>query len=116
MFTIDKTVVTEKRFSMQRLTEWSPVTQSYDPTTSLYIRLLRGLPVEKVIEFNFPMGRLDLFSYTVYGDTQFWEALFFYNDYRRFFDYKPGVTVKYPSLKNIEQLVSTFDTKGNKFI
>lgn len=116
MFTLDKTRVTEKRFSQARFLEWSQSLQVYDPSTSLFVLQIRKLPLADIIEHKNPNARWDLASYAIYGDTQFFWHLFFYNDYQRFYDLKKGMSVKYPSLKSIEQLVNSLDVKSNQFI
>lgn len=45
-----------------------------------------------------------LLSYNIYGDTQYWWILMWYNHLLKPQDLKNGLIIKYPSLGSLEQL------------
>ena len=79
--------------------EWS-----FDMFSSYLLYQIPQLPLAGTYVIRKEMNRPDMLSYNLYGDTQCWWILMWYNHFLKPQDIKSGVTVRYPSLSSIETL------------
>lgn len=115
MFTINSSVKTVKKYSIQKYFEWVPSLQIHDPTTAAIIPLIRNLNIAGTYEHKHQRGRLDMASWVIYQDTQFWRILMIFNDMKSFWDLETGGSLVYPSLADLERLFTTFHRTQSRF-
>lgn len=103
------------KFSSSKYFKWNTSTQSYDPTSSVFLVGLRELtPVGSYKINKYGMtGRLDLASYEIYGTTKLWWVLMLFNNIDNFYNVTIDTTIYYPSMSSIENLIiSIKDSEG----
>jgi len=79
-------------------------TDVYDSLTSYFLDVLRKLPVHGEYVVVDEEGRPDLLSHRIYGSTQYWWILLVYNNLVSPFDVQSGMTIRYPSIDDLEAL------------
>lgn len=81
----------------------------YDILTSTFAEKLSKLPVKGTYRVVTERFRPDLISYRIYGAEQFKIILLMYNGLNSHLDIVPGITLLYPSMRDIEAIL--FETK-----
>lgn len=77
----------------------------YDILTSLFVDKLEKLPVAGTYQVTTERFRPDLIAYRIYGAEQFKIILMMYNDLTSYLQIVPGLTLIYPSLRSVEELL-----------
>lgn len=90
-----------QRFDMSNFMEY---TDNYDSITSEFFRELKNIQPVGKYEVQNEENRPDALSYKIYGDTQYWWILLFYNDKLTNEDIKNGDMISYPSINDLEIL------------
>ncbi len=83
------------------------IDDSFDPLTSTLIENIKSLKQEGITKIKVEAGRPDLISYRLYGDTQFWWIIMFYNDIFDVEDIKAGDFLGYPSQNDLDSYYFT---------
>jgi len=104
------------RFSPPSFMEWSEVTRTYDSITSLFERRLRKLPAQGTHEVKAKTGRPDQVSFELYGTTRLWWVILWYNNLRFFYELVQGDTIRYPSLKDLDDLALSLELKEGLWV
>jgi hypothetical protein len=86
-------------------------TDNYDPLTSQFLKLLPTLAVAGKWTVTTEISRPDLIANEVYGDTQYWWILMFFNDIILIEDLVINTVVNYPSLSDLETLYFSLRTQ-----
>lgn len=103
MFYIDLDTNTADRFDLAKFLDFTD-DGIFDPLNSYLLYQIPLLPSIGTYTIRKEENRPDLLSYTLYGDTQYWWIILWYNSLYKPEDLKVGVKINYPSLNNIEQL------------
>jgi hypothetical protein len=74
----------------------------FDPLTSTMIEEIEALEQEGITKIRVEENRPDLLSYRLYGDTQYWWVIMFYNRIYDWEDVTIGSFIKYPSLSALD--------------
>ena len=90
------------RYDEGRFLEWKE--DMYDVLNSYFVERIKGLSVAGEYVVVSEEGRPDLLSYNLYGSTQYWWVLLIYNDLINPEDLKSGMTVRYFSVDDLEEL------------
>jgi len=91
------------KYSLGRFCEY--LDDLYDVIPSYFLQRLRNLPVKGYLTITPDLEfRPDLLSYNLYGETQYWWLLLFYNDLISFEDLVSGLEIKYFDLVDLESL------------
>lgn len=96
------------RFEMSKFFNF---TDNYDPLTSFMCNEFRELPVSGFFRIQGQDGRPDLISYEIFNNTQYWWLLMLYNDVQTVEGFTEGMTVKYPSIEDMEDLYFSLKIK-----
>jgi hypothetical protein len=91
-----------KRFDMGKFLEYSEGT--YDILTSYFLLKLPGLTESGKYTVTVEENRMDLISYNIYGDTQYWWIIMIYNQEIEVDAVVAGDVLSYPSLTDLENL------------
>lgn len=106
MFYLDNNTVTTDKYDMAKFMDFD----EYGVFDSLNSYMLYQIPLLQTIGYytlRTEMNRPDMLAYNIYGDTQYWWVLMWYNNLLKPQDLKAGMKIKYPSLSAIEQLYMT---------
>lgn len=103
MFYIDLDTNTTDRFDLAKFLDFTN-DGVFDPLNSYLLYQIPLLPIVGTYTIRKEENRPDLLSYNLYGDTQYWWIILWYNSLYKPEDLKVGVKINYPSLSNIEQL------------
>lgn len=103
MFYIDNDTRTQDKFDMAKFINFIGE-GVFDPLDSYLLLMIPKLPVVGYYVVRKEVNRPDLLAYNIYRDTQYWWVLMWYNAFYKPQDLKAGVTIKYPSLTDIQQL------------
>jgi len=101
LFFINTEYESKERFDIAKLLEY---TDNYDPLTSSFLKDLKSLKSFGTWIIQSEEKRSDVLSYKIYGDTQFWWAILFYNDLTENDDLETGMSIQYPNLTDLEDL------------
>jgi hypothetical protein len=82
-----------------------------DPLTSEFLRLMPTLSSSGRYTVQDEEGRPDLLSYRIYGDTQYWWILLYYNSIIDVESLTLNTIVSYPSLTDLESLYFSLSAK-----
>jgi len=110
MFYLDVENTFETRYDMAKFMGFTM--DFFDVINSYFIAQVKQLNVGGKRLVQGEDGRPDLLSYRIYGKTQYWWILMFYNDYLTPEDIVTGNLVKYPSLNDLEDLYFTLNAKA----
>ncbi len=80
------------------------VEDGHDIVTSFFMTELRKLLPAGLFTVTIEEKRMDVVSYKIYGDTQYWWLLMVYNSIINFEDAVTGTELKYPELDDLESL------------
>lgn len=103
MFYIDIDTTTTDRFDLAKFMEFGD-DGVFDPLNSYMLYQIPRLTTIGTYVIRKEAERPDLLSYVIYGDTQYWWVLMWYNAITKPQDLVTGLTIKYPSLGQLEQL------------
>lgn len=90
---------TPKRYDMSRFMEF---TDNFDPLTSGFFKDIKALPTSGYFVIQGEEFRPDAISHKIYGSTQYWWAVMIYNDLADINLLTPGLSLKFPSLADLE--------------
>lgn len=79
-------------------------TDNFDPLTSSFVKDLKNLSQFGQYVVQVEEGRPDLISFKIYGDTQYWWIILLYNDIIYIEDIQIGMSLKFPSLSDLETI------------
>lgn len=103
MYYIDLDTKTIDRFDLAKFMDFTN-DGVFDPLTSyLLLEIPRLSPIGEYV-IRKEEKRPDLLSFSLYGDTQYWWVLMWYNTLYKPEDLTVGLKIKYPSLSAVEQL------------
>lgn len=111
MFFLNLDLETDERFDISKFFD---ITNGFDPLTSYTLDQLKKLPVKGNYAISGEDGRPDLVSYRIYGSTQYWWLLMFYNDKINIEDIKTSDILYYPSLDDLENFYFSLKIKQTK--
>jgi len=100
-FFINLDLETEKRFDMSKFLEF---TDNYDSLTSKFLLDLKKLKPIFTFVITHEEKKPDLISQLIYGDTQYWWIILYYNDITEIDELVSGKILQYPSLEDLEDL------------
>ena len=103
MYYIDNETITIDKYDMAKFLEFDE-DGVFDCLSSYFLSEIPKLPLSGNYTLRAEEERPDLLSYNIYGDTQYWWILLWYNNMLKPQDLKVGTIIKYPSLSSIEQL------------
>lgn len=106
MFYIDNETQTIDKYDMAKFMDFTD-DGVFDCINSYFLYQIPKLPLSGQYTVRKEEGRPDLLAYNIYGDTQYWWILMWYNSFIKPQDIKNGITIKYPSISAIEQLYLT---------
>jgi hypothetical protein len=104
MFFIDLDLESDKRFDISKFFEY---TDAFDPINSYFLDKVKSLPIGGNFMISGEDGKPDFISYKIFGDTQYWWILMYYNDYINIEDMKSGDIIYYPTLDSLENFYFT---------
>jgi len=112
MFFINTDILDGDRLDLRRFVretdedgEWLDLLDTY------LLPVIHNMPPEGRYFIQNEVGRMDLVSYRIYGQTQFWWILMEYNRLSSPMDVKEGIVLSYPSLNNIETALFSLKAK-----
>ena len=103
MFYIDLETTTTDRFDLAKFMDFTE-DGVFDPLNSYMLLQIPRLQTVGIYTIRKEENRPDILSWNLYGDTQYWWVLIWYNSILHPYDLKNGVQIKYPSLSALEQL------------
>ena len=103
MFYIDNETVTNDKYDLAKFMDFEE-NGVFDSLNSYLLYQIPSLPVAGYYTLRKEQNRPDILSYNIYGDTQYWWILLWYNHFLKPQDLKSGIKIKFPSLSAIEQL------------
>lgn len=103
MFHIDLDTQTSDKYDMAKFLDFGEDCV-FNCLNSYFLYRIPKLPLAGYYVVRKEIGRPDMLSYNLYGDTQYWWILMWYNNMLKPQDLTSGITIKYPTLSNIEQL------------
>lgn len=103
MYYIDNETSTTEKFDLAKFMEFGN-DGVFDCLNSYMLYEIPRLPVQGTYIIRTEEHRPDMLAYHIYGDTQYWWILLWYNNMLKPQDIKNGITISYPSLSNINQL------------
>ena len=108
MFYIDTEFDTNTRFDTIKFVEFNK--DNIDCVTSFMFSNISALPSIGTYTILYEENRPDLLSYNLYGDTQYWWVLMWYNSLLSINDLVNGLVISYPSLSSLENLYTRAST------
>lgn len=108
MFYLNDTIDTPRRFDMLKFFDNSG--DWYDPLNSFFVTNLKILSYAGQRVVTYEEKRPELLSYNIYGDTQYWWILMWYNNILNINDLVSGTLINYPSRTSIEDLYISAST------
>lgn len=109
-FFINLDLISKERFDAGKFFEY--VGDNYDPLTSSFLAQLENLSEFGRYVVAGEDNKPDLVSYRIYGDTQYWWLLLYYNKRLEYTEFATGDIVRYPSLADLENIY--FRLKASK--
>ena len=103
MFYIDLETAFRDRFDLAKFMDYTD-DGVFDPLNSYMLYQIPLLPAIGTYTIRKEAGRPDNLAWAIYGDTQYWWVLMWYNSIYKPEDLKVGLKINYPSLSAIEQL------------
>lgn len=101
-FFINPTFQSKERFDLGKLLEFT--NEGYDVLNSTFLEELKSLPEKGVYIVSGEDGKPALISHKIYGSTQYWWVLMFYNGILKSDDIVSNMAISYPSLNRLEDL------------
>lgn len=103
MFYIDNDNNSTDKYDLSRFIDMDDK-GAFDVLNSYFLYQLPKLPAAGSFVVQTEANRPDMLSYKIYGATQYWWVVMWYNHLLQPKDIRNGMTVRYPSLSAIEQL------------
>ena len=103
MFYLDIETKTVDKYDMAKFLELDEEC-NFNPMNSYFLYQIPKLPAVGYYTVRKEVNRPDLLSYNIFGSTQYWWIIMWYNNMLKPQDLKPGIRIKYPSISSIEQL------------
>jgi len=100
------------RFNIRRFVEYKD--NLFDFINSQFLIELNKLSVFGQKQVVAEESRPDLLSYNIYGTTDLWWILLYYNNLVSPTDLKYGMIIKYPSLEDVELLIHKLKLRSRK--
>jgi len=98
---IDLNSTSQDRYSLSKFMKFTDID---DPLTSNFLdELLKIRPTGTYVVKN-ELARPDMLSYRIYGSTQYWWVILYYNSMTSVYDITLGMTISYPSITDLEEL------------
>lgn len=108
-FFLNFEVDSDERFDLAKFLNYE---DGFDPLTSSFLQNLKALPVKGYYSIQSEEGRPDLVSTRIYGDSNLWWVVLFYNNLLESEELVVGTTVSYPSLERLEDFLFSLRAKG----
>lgn len=108
LFFINLDLESDERFNFSKFIEF---TDAFDPINSYFLEEVKKLPVGGNFAVSGEDGRPDLISSKIFGNTQYWWILMYYNDYTNIEDIVSGDILYYPKLDSLENFYFTLKIK-----
>ena len=102
MFYIDNDLDLAEKFDYTKFME--RIDDVYDPLNSYMLYAIPKLPLSGYYTITTQEKRPDLISYELYGDTQYWWIILWYNHLSNPMQLVTGLTIGYPNINNLEAL------------
>ena len=100
-FYVDLSADSDHRYDMRRLIKFDD--DAYDESTSFFLHSLREL--SSVGTYTIAVEqRPDIYSRDIYGSTDYWQIILYYNDIVFLGELSVGTRLEYPSLSDMETL------------
>lgn len=103
MFYINNNLTTNDKFDLAKFLEMDE-NGVFDSINSYILLSIPQLPLAGTFVIGKEANRPDYISYSIYGDTQFWWVIMWYNRCFKPQDLKEGIEIRYPSLSALNQL------------
>ena len=103
MFYINNEITTNDKFDLAKFIEMDE-NGVFDSINSYVLFTLPTSPRSGSYVIGAEAYRPDYIAYTVYGDTQYWWIIMWYNHCFNPLDLKEGLEISYPSLSALNQL------------
>ena len=103
MFYIDQDTITTDRYDLAKFIDFTD-DGVFDVLNSYMLLEIPQLPYVGIYTIKREAERPELLSYNLYGDTQYWWVIMWYNSLLKPQDITTGLEIKYPSLSSLEQL------------
>jgi len=100
---------TRVRWDRGRFMLWE--TDIYDTVRSYFLYKVGKLPATATYTVIEEDGRPELLAHNIYGTTQLWWLLMYYNGLIRPSDIVAGLKISYPSLRDLEDLYLSLPAK-----
>lgn len=111
MYYINNDIITTEKFDMIKFMELGEDMVA-DSLSSYVLYQIPYLPIYGYYTITTQCEkRPDYLSYILYGDTQYWWILMWYNNILSPTDLKAGTKIKYPGIGAIEQLYMNTSVK-----
>jgi hypothetical protein len=98
----------KERFDMSKFLEF---TDNQDPLNSRFLSRVRKLPVRGQFVVTVQESRPDVLSYKIFGDTQYWWILLFFNKIQDPDQLATGDVINYFSIQELENLLFSLKAK-----
>jgi hypothetical protein len=102
MFYLDLSIPTTARYDLARFVDYS--SGVHDILSSFFLSNISQLEMSGTYQIITEEGRPDLISFNIYGSTQYWWIIMYFNSISNFDDLSCGLVINYPSLQSIEDL------------
>ena len=109
MFYINNEIASETRYDMSKFMDY--IQGCYCILDSYLCTQIKSIPYSGVLTVTSQVGRPDLISYDIYGNTQYWWLIMLYNDITSPQEITSGKPIAFPSLSAMENLYFTLSTK-----
>jgi hypothetical protein len=96
------------RYALSKFLEFS---DNFDPITSDFLQSLSALDLGGLYTIRGEDARPDVISDEIYGSTQYWWIIMFYNGVTRGDYLVNGMELKYPKIGDLEDLYFTLKSK-----
>lgn len=96
------------RYSLGKFLEF---TDNFDPVTSEFLQRVTQLKIGGTYTIRGEDARPDTVSQELYGNTQYWWILMFYNGITRIDNITNGLEIRYPDSDELEDLYFTLKSK-----
>lgn len=103
MFYIDNNTQTIDKYDLAKFMDFQD-DYVFNCIDSYMLYEIPKLPTVGTYTIRKEQNNPPLLSYNIYGDTQYWWILMWYNHFLKPQDLKSGTIIKYPSLSALEQL------------
>lgn len=103
MFYVDLETTLIDRFDLAKFLDFTN-DGVFDPLNSYLLYQIPRLTAIGTYTIRKEAKRPDLLAYNIYGDTQYWWVLMWYNSLYSVDDLRVGLNINYPGINDIEEL------------